>query len=352
MKVTERYLHQNTFEALKRCLEEVPFVEGPVLLSQPDRGDTSPDLLLKVIVPDGEKHLIVERKTVGQPRIARNAVNQLLRYLRDFPDAYGVFAAPYISPRAAEICIKEGIGYLDLAGNCHLSFEQIYIEKIGNPNPFTDKRDLRSLYSPKAARILRVLLMNPQTAWRVQTLAKEANVSIGLVSKVKKLLADREWITAESEGLKLADPEDLLAEWADNYTYRKNEIREFYSLKSIPEIENGVAELLPRMGLRYALTGFSGADRLAPFTRYNKAMVYVDETDEDLATVLNLKKVTSGANVTLLTPYDEGVFYGTQQIGGLVIASPIQLYLDLYSYRGRGEEAAKELFEQVIRPTW
>lgn len=352
MKVTERDLYQKTFEALKRCLAEVPFVEGPILSSQPDHGDMAPDLLLKVIVPDGEKQIIVEPNTVGQPRIARNAVNQLLRYLRDFPDAYGIFAAPYISPRAGEICIREGIGYLDLAGNCHLSFGLVHIERTGKPNPFSDKRELRSLYSPKATRILRVLLLNPKMAWRVQTLAEEADVSLGLVSKVKKLLADREWITMDPEGLRLADPEALLAAWADNYTYRKNEIREFYSLKSIPEIEDEIADLLPRMGLRYALTGFSGADRLAPFTRYNKAMVYVDETDEDLATVLSLKPVTSGANVTLLTPYDEGVFYGTRDIGGIIIASPVQIYLDLVSYRGRGEEAAKELFEQVLRPTW
>jgi len=352
MKVTERELNRKTIEARKRCLEDVSFVDGPIVPSQPNVGDMTPDLLLKLIVPGGEKQLIIERKTVGQPRIARNAVNQLLRYLQDFPKAYGVFVAPYISPRAAEICMKEGIGYLDLAGNCHLSFGHIYIEKTGNPNPFSDKRDLRSLYSHKATRVLRVLLLNPKTTWRLQSLAEEADVSIGLVSKVKKLLADREWITMDTGGLRLAESEVLLAEWAENYTYRKNEIREFYSLKSIPEIESRIAELLPGTGLRYALTGFSGADRLAPFTRYHKVTAYVDETDEDLASILNLKKVTSGANVSLFTPYDKGVFYGTRDFRGFQVASPIQVYLDLHTYRGRGEEAAKELMERVIRPSW
>jgi hypothetical protein len=81
-------------------------------------------------------------------------------------------------------------------------------------------------------------------------------------------------------------------------------------------------------------------------------MAYVDETDEDLASMLSLKKVTGGANVSLFTPYDEGVFYGAQKIGGLVVASPIQIYLDLHTYRGRGEEAAKEILERIIRPSW
>jgi len=352
MKLTEKELNQKTLEAIRRCLEEVPFVEGPILAAEPDLGQMTPDLLVKVVVPDAEKQIIVEFRTVGQPRIARDAVNQLLRYLEDFPDAYGVFAAPYISPKAAEICMKEGIGYLDLAGNCHLSFGQVYIEKTGNSNPFSDKRDLRSLYSPKSTRILRVLLLNPKTVWRLQPLAEEAGVSLGLVSKVKRLLVDREWITTEADGLRLADPEALLRGWADHYSYRRNEIREFYSLRSIPEIESQIAEMLSNRSIRYALTGFSGADRLAPFTRYNKITAYVEETHEDLAAVLNLKKVTSGANVSLLTPYDEGVFYGTRDFGGFQVASPVQVYLDLQGYRGRGEEAANELLEQVIRPSW
>ncbi len=100
------------------------------------------------------------------------------------------------------------------------------------------------------------------------------------------------------------------------------------------------------------MTGFSGADRMAPFVRYSKMMAYVDESREDPADFLNLKKVTSGANVTLLTPYDEGVYYGSRDLNGIQVASPIQVYLDLVGERGRGEEAAKELMERVIRPSW
>lgn len=37
---------------------------------------------------------------------------------------------------------------------------------------------------------------------------------------------------------------------------------------------------------------------------------------------------------------------------GVLVASPIQIYLDLVGYRGRGVEAAKEIFEQALKPTW
>jgi len=39
-------------------------------------------------------------------------------------------------------------------------------------------------------------------------------------------------------------------------------------------------------------------------------MTYIGYNGEDLLKQLGLKEVGSGANVTIFTPYDEGVFYG------------------------------------------
>lgn len=60
----------------------------------------------------------------------------------------------------------------------------------------------------------------------------------------------------------------------------------------------------------------------------------------------------TAANVTLLTPYDDGVFYEATEGDGVRMVSPVQVYLDLIGYRGRGEEAASFLLEQVIERTW
>jgi len=79
---------------------------------------------------------------------------------------------------------------------------------------------------------------------------------------------------------------------------------------------------------------------------------YIDGNISDIAKSLQLRKVESGANVVLLQPYDEGVFYGLQNINDIKVVSDIQLYLDLKSYRGRGEDAAQAIFEQRIKPGW
>jgi len=352
MKNTGFELERKAREALRSCLSRVPFLRIKDFKRQTSKKAVRPDLLVSLAFPKGHKVLVGEIKANGQPRVAREAVNQILRYRDLFPDAYGVFLAPYISPKAGEICRQEGIGYLDLAGNCYLCFDGVYIEQEGKQNVYKDKRDLRSLYSPKAERVLRVLLVNARKNWKVEELAKEAEVSLGQVSNVKKLLMDREWIRVDKTGFMMNEPEQLLGEWQENYSFRRNKIHDFYSLRNPGQFEADFVEYCNREAVKYALTGFSGAARLSPSVRYQRAMAYMENVDEGVFPQLDLKKVDSGANVSIFVPYDEGVFYGAREVDGAQVVSPIQVYLDVRAFRGRGEEAAHMLLEKVIRPTW
>jgi hypothetical protein len=65
-----------------------------------------------------------------------------------------------------------------------------------------------------------------------------------------------------------------------------------------------------------------------------------------------LKEVTTGPNFSILEPYDDGVFYGSRTIKGIRVVSDVQLYVDLVNYKGRGEESAKFLLEQRLKPQW
>ncbi len=352
MKKYEKDLERSSKAALLSCLAEVPFLK--IIDEQSDlrEGNIQADLAVKIRTPDSTRQIIAEIKGSGQPRLAREAVNQLLRYKDRISDGYFVFIAPFISPRAADICRSEGIGYIDLSGNCLLSFDTIYINRDGNPNKYIENRELKSLYSPKAERILRVLLCNPGRKWKVKELANESEVSLGQVSNVRKMLLDREFVSGERGGLKMIQPAKLLEEWAENYDYRRNRIQEYYSLKNVADIESAVAAYCDSNKIQYALTGFSGAARVAPGTRYNKAMIYVyDFMGNDVSELL-LKEVKSGGNLLLLTPYDDGVFYGISGIDDVQIASDIQLFLDLQGYRGRGDETAQVLFERILKKNW
>jgi hypothetical protein len=340
---------QAAFQALKECLEEIPFLQ---LTDIPTLENASgPDFRMEVRIQKRSLTILAGYKSSGQPRLAREVALQIKYWLDKGEGDYGVFTAPYISPETAAICKDFGIGYLDLAGNCLLSFETIYVHKEGKPNSNIQRRELRSLYSPKAERILRILLSRPQQGWKTKILAEAAQVSFGQVANVKKLLLDREWLTQNGDGIRLKSPRTVLDEWTDQYRFSRNQMMNFYTLLEVAESEYHLAEVCQRQGIRYALTAFSGAARLAPAVRYQRVIAFVDGDINALTDSLGWKPVTSGANVNLLVPYDEGVFFENRELGGTQVAAPVQIFLDLQSYRGRGQEAAQAI-RKVIEQSW
>jgi hypothetical protein len=350
--VKEPGIEQEATDELVAALREIPFLSNARIRRASTRGDSRIDFILTVRSGAKDRRLVCRAASSGQPRMAREACLELLDYARSDKRDYPVFVAPYISPEAAAICEGYQVGYFDLAGNCRLAFDRVYIRRDGFPNSSVQKRDLRSLYSPKAERVLRVLLAAGRRNWRMQELADEARVSLGQAANLKKLLLDREWMEADTEGLRMRSFDDavlpLLTEWAGNYRAERSAASEYYSLKPIPQTE---AELA-RAKVRLAFTGFSGAARFAPTVRYQRVTAYVLGSRSALIERVGLKPVPSGGNVTLIEPYDEGVFYGTRAIEGAPVVSPVQLFLDIRQTKGRGEEAAQAILEEAIKPLW
>jgi hypothetical protein len=338
---------------LKDLLEGIPGV-AVSLMRPPLRklGQVQPALLIKVKTRHGPRTLLVEVGTSGSPKNARAALNQLARFREVLPEALGVFAAPFISPATIEICKSEGVGAIDLAGNCYLAFNEVFIRVTGRDNPAPNRRGLRSIFTPKSSRVLRVLLANPGRHWMTQALATEAKVSLGLVFNVKERLLDREWVKSEPEGLLLVEPSLLLKDWAVWAGANPPLAQHFYSMESIPGIEARLAKACRSLGVPCALTGFSAADRLAPFTRYSKATAYVIGSADPVVVAMNVKPVSSGGNVELLVTDDQHILYGAKDLNDVKIVSPVQAYLDLQSQSGRGLEAAEFLLQEVISKQW
>ena len=349
---SEKELTSNAFQSFYSILSKVPFVtlKSAKAGTRPRAG--AEDSIIKVIIEGKPVKFVLEAKSQGEPRLIRIAINQLKDYLKRAKDTYGILAAPYLSDASRQICKEEGVGCIDLAGNAFIAVGNIYIDIGGVPNPFPSSRISKSIFSPKSSRVLRVLLSDPAKRWYVEDLSREAGISIGLTSRVKQSLLALEWIREENKSFNLVKPEEVLNQWAGNYSYRKNQAVSYYSMLSEEELEATVRKECEKRKYRYALALFSGARKVAPFVRFMRVFSYVDGSIEDIAASLQLKKVDSGANVTLLQPYDEGVFYGLQNVRGTNVVSDIQLYLDLKGYKGRGEEAAQAIFDQRIKPRW
>jgi len=339
-------------DELEQTLRSVPFIEIGQPVLEASFAGVRVDLLVDVKVENSLLKVLVEVKSLGEPRLIRSAIQQLKEYVGQVKDAYAVVAAPYISYDTARLCKQNNVGYIDLAGNCFLNFDKVYIERKNYPNPVVEKRRVRSIFSPKSSRILRVLFNSPKRSWQVQELAKEANVSLGLTSRIKDRLLDLEYAAEKDKGIILNRPGDLLEQWVSNYSFRKNRVYDYFSLDEPKELERRVAQYCQQRAILYALTLFSGAALVAPFARYTRGFVYIYRNIREVAASLGLKEVSSGPNFSILEPYDEGVFYGSREIDNMKVTCDVQLYLDLIGYKGRGEESAKFLLEQRIKSQW
>jgi hypothetical protein len=351
--MNERDLEVKFKNIIYQLFNEVSSVE--TVQVEPSIGNQNqhrPDMLVKVKTGKREYRIVVEIKSIGQPRFIRLAAQQLKEYLASSNDvSYGILASPFISEEGRQLCRKYGIGCIDLAGNARLEFNGLYIDIQGRENPSPTTRGVKSLFSRKSSRVVRVLLTEPKKLWFVQDLAREANLSLGQTSNIKRLLIDEDLVQEKGKSFRLADPQRLLDSWTQNYSFKDNESVDFYAIEGT-QVERKIAYFCKTTGINYGLALFSGANLVAPFVRYKRSFVYVENKISEIAGQIGLKEVTSGPNVTLLKPYDEGVFYGTKEINGLNVVSDVQLYLDLKNYQGRGEEAAQYILENRMKPAW
>lgn len=365
LKQENSALEDRALAKLRELLKPVPFVSLGVQSKEPAyaAGNWRPDFSVDLQADGDAWVLICEVKADGQPRYVRGAALQLRDYVQRFASAdahgraYPVVVAPFISPASAEICKEAGVGFADLAGNCHLAFGRVYIEKSATENPFRKRRVQRSLFAAKSGRVLRRLLAEPHRVWRVVQLAEQAQVSLGQVSNLRQLLLDEEWAVIEKGGLRLSKPRELLAAWRQAHRLDPARSESCYTLLHGEALDKALRAALAEAsaGHQHAvLASYSAARWLAPFARVASLYLYANEQGETvLRKHLKLEPPGKGANVSLMRPKDEGVFLDRVEAAkGIWCTSPIQTYLDLAVSGERGAEAAEHLFNERIAPRW
>lgn len=313
-------------------------------------GMQTADLLVKFNIGEAAHRLAIEITSLGQPREIREAISRLVDIRREIPDAYPMAVSPYISPQSATLLKRAGLGYLDLSGNCYLSFANVLIEKEGKPNLRPSTRPLKSLFAPRATRVVRVLLVDPQHVWRLEELAKTAEVSLGHAHNVVKRLEELSWVQrGEHQRIELTRAGDLLDAWVESYSYRLNPTGTYFSPERITrKLVGEIARVAQAEHRRYAFTMHSGAALVAPNVRLPAIHCYVEGDPEPIARALALRPGEGEGNVYLMSPYDQGVFHAPIAKGGELVVSLPQLYADLYHYGRRGREQAAHLRREAM----
>ena len=211
-------------------------------------------------------------------------------------------------------------------------------------------RAVRNIFAPKSSRVLRVLLVDYGRDWNERDIAKVAKVSRGLAHYVCKTLVELGYVARnEQHRLVLVDPLRLLKRWAAYHQYdRMNKFLDYYTFER--EIDRFLQNFA-RIDLEYAASALIGAWLVAPYVRPVDLHFYVPNplVAEEIAKRLELNPTPRGGNIKFVLPYDEGVFYGVHNVRDIDVVSNIQLYVDLYNFPARGEEAASHLLEDILK---
>lgn len=288
----------------------------------------------------------------GQPRYVREATGALARFSAVGPfRAASCVIAPHLGRQGRELCIENHLSYLDYDGNCRFAFDGVYIERTTPAGERSTRRALRPAFSPKAARILHVLLSAPAREWRVQALADAAQVSIGQVSNVRRWLIDQEWAALGADGLRMVNAVSLLQAWRNTHEPLAGARLAFKTPLAGLALRDGVEDALRQANANGSamLASFSAAQWHEPmpggeFLYADKVVFYADAAGlRQLELRLELEVTDKNETVVVVHPKNPDVFrLKSEPAPGIICTNPVLTFLDLAT-----PQAAREMAQRI-----
>jgi len=191
--------------------------------------------------------------------------------------------------------------------------------------------------------IIRVLLNEKGKELRMRELAIKSKVSLGMTFKMVGALVSCGHLQ-KKRGIKVISWENLLKSWSYTVSINENKKIEFMAAERPQYLIKKIGNLL--RDDMYAFTLFSATEIISPYVAPNKVHLYLLEGKEKKVSDIFVKAgimPAEGGNIICYL-VDEKHFYGAKEIRGIKVISLPQLYVDLVTYGGRGEEVAEQVF--------
>jgi hypothetical protein len=272
-----------------------------------------------------------------------------------------VVVAEVISPGARDLLLESGTGTFSADGKLRLPFKEIYVIVDHDPVPMRQgvHPSRFKLFTPARTPVLHALLLAPDRWCSVNELAAASGISTASVSKLLAHLEADEWVHTQGSGpgkvRKLAKAAALLDAWVaheqDHLGHRR--VHRFFVpgqrggdlLRFVANVfaeDSGATE-------GYAITGEAASQIYAPhLTQWSMATLRATPAAlEQAIAQCGLREVQQGANLTVVEVEPSGLRFA-QRKDEVLLASPVQTYVDLMVAPGRAPDAGRFLREQVL----
>ena len=264
--------------------------------------------------------------------------------------------APAIAGEAAGRLVDGGVNYVDLTGNCHLALgRDVYIHVEG-------KRPLRAAPPDRGIRaagfqVLFTYLSGPYLALPVRAVGQLAGVSRQAVLEMRQRLLAEGYVVESAKGAALRwNPrrrDDALRRWFEGYrsTVRPRLLEGVYRTRSRDpdEIAAAIESTAGPPGDRWRWGGSAAAYQLRQHYRGERTVIHVRDRADEVARRLPALRDPEGNLIVLRTFGD--INWRPQEPGATV--DPLLAYSEmLVGDDERDREAAADLFDAVVRPSW
>ncbi|MBW2258076.1 MAG: hypothetical protein JRI25_26230 [Deltaproteobacteria bacterium] len=336
-----RHFESTAAHEIPRLLDD--WLGGPVEV----RHGAGPDFMIK----SSTGTIVVELNASDDIAGIEQARQQLRAYSNALGASVEVLAVPYMGRKARDYAAAKALSWLDLSGNADIRGPGLRILIQGKTNRFASPGRPSTVFSPRASRLSRAMLIDADRWWLQKELAKVTELSAGYVSKVVRRMLDDDLLERRDEDGRVCPraPSVLLDAWAQEYEFAKHDIARFHAVgRTGLAVLKALAERLGEHGsLRWAATGLAAAWMWTQFADFRLTTVFLSEPLHDPESV-GLRPVERGENVWIVLARDDGVFHGTQSLSSIECVHPVQTYLDLLGHPERGKEAASSLRTDLL----
>ncbi len=280
---------------------------------------------------------------------------QMVHTARESPDVPLLLVIATESTASARQILREhDVSIIDSLGNAHLELPGLLIHREAPPSR-QRRKSYATRLSGRAGVAAQALLLDPDHDWGVSSLAKHADISVGLAHRVLARLETEGIVASEGSGpsriRRVTDRTALLDLWAEEQADRPERIFGYVLTQSPQQLIEHVGTALGQAGVDYALTGAAAASLLAPFATATPVVeVWVPSTviADDLHDATDAEPVADGPNVVFLRANDDTPLAFRQQRNTLWLTNRFRIYRDLLGDPRRGREQAQHLREETI----
>ncbi len=352
------HIEHALIEQLMGALRELPDVHVEMARSElPVQATSHADARIDLNIAGRPIILLIEVKKSVYPRDVRQAFWQLKSNQHGHhADVQHLLIAESLSPGAKELLRTERIGYFDSGGSLFLPASGAYIY-IDKPTPKTLEKSMRSIFSGRRAQVLLALLVNHEDWFGVTEVAERAQVAPSTASDVLSELERFEWLVSRGKGpskeRNLREPSALIDAWVKQIaTQRAPMLRRYFvpGLKSDALVER-LGQIFNAHQVAYAVSYEAAAQCYAPFLSslsQVRVRLLPSTSFETAMSELGARVVNEGANLVVIEAKSAGELLFRQKVGGIWLAPPVQVYLDLLRAEGRGKELAEHLRKERI----